>query len=85
MHTVDLLHEALETAQRLGYGVRHEWLGTGGGACEIAGRSWIFIDLALNAAEQLEKVCEVLLEDARIERCELPSSLARWLGMRRAA
>lgn len=85
MHTVELLHDALETAQRLGYGVRHEWLGTGGGACEVAGRKWIFVDLSLNSAEQLEVVCEILLNDPRIERCELPSDLSRWLGIRRAA
>ncbi len=85
MHTVELLHDALEVAQRLNYGVRHGWLGTGGGACEVSGRSWIFVDLATNSSEQLDMVCEVLLNDARINCCELPGVLSRWLGIRRAA
>jgi len=85
MHTVELLHDALEVAQRLGYGIRHEWLGTGGGSCEVAGRKWIFVDLSLNSSEQLELVCEILLNDSRIECCELPGDLSRWLGIRRAA
>lgn len=85
MHTVELLHDALEAAQRLNYGIRHEWLGTGGGACEVAGRKWIFVDLSTTSSEQLDMVCEVLLSDPSIAHCELPADLSRWLGLRRAA
>ncbi|MFP6675326.1 MAG: hypothetical protein VB878_09660, partial [Pirellulaceae bacterium] len=85
MHTVDLLHEALETAQQLGYGIRHEWLGTGGGACELTGRKWLFVDLAMNSQEQLEKVCEALQQDARLDCSKLSDGLSRWLQFRRAA
>ena len=61
MHTVELLEDALGTAERLGYRTRQEWLGgTGGGACEFAGQRWIFVDLALTAIEQLEQVTNAL-------------------------
>ena len=61
MHTVDLLEQACEIAEQLGYHTRQEWLGgSGGGACEFAGRKWIFVDLALSVFEQLEQVTEAL-------------------------
>ncbi|MBI1901067.1 MAG: hypothetical protein HYS13_08150 [Planctomycetia bacterium] len=61
MHTVDLLDESLRMARNLGYEVRFEWLGgTAGGACEIHGRRWIFLDLALTPAEHLQLVREAL-------------------------
>jgi hypothetical protein len=61
MHTVHLLDEALRAAERLGYQVRHEWLGgTGGGGCEIKGRKWLFVDLALGPGDQLEQVLDAL-------------------------
>jgi hypothetical protein len=44
----------LEEAQQRGYSVRCEWLGgAGGGACELRGRPWLFVDLALDPVEQL--------------------------------
>ena len=86
MHTIELLEECLAAAQRLGYQVRHEWLGgIGGGGCEFAGRRWLFVDLGLSAAEQLEQAATALRGDARLpaERLSLP--LARLLAPRRAA
>ena len=45
MHTVELMEQAVVVAKALGYGVRQEWLGgCGGGACEVGGRKWIFLD-----------------------------------------
>src|SRR5262245_13211882 len=50
MRTVELLEQAISTSQELGYRIRYEWLGgSGGGACEFAGRKWLFVDLALSA------------------------------------
>jgi hypothetical protein len=60
MHTVEMLEIALKKARSLGYEVRAEWLGGCGGACEIKGRKWLFLDLALTPAEQLEQVLEGL-------------------------
>jgi len=65
MHTVELLDEALDVARRLGFQVRQEWLaGNRGGACEIKGQKWIFIDLAESPWEQLQQICRVLAESS---------------------
>ena len=86
MHTVDLLAEALQVAERMGYGIRHEWLGAGGGgSCEFGGRKWLFVDLALNALEQLEQVTAALRSDPALYRVELSGSLQRLFDIRRAA
>lgn len=86
MHTVELLEEACRVAEYLGYQTRQEWLGgTGGGACEFAGKKWIFIDLALNSIEQLEQVTEALRSDPGVYTAALSAPLQSLLGMRRAA
>jgi hypothetical protein len=86
MHTVDLREQALALAKRLGYRIREEWLGgNGGGQCEFAGSRWIFVDLALNAAEQLEQVAEALRSDPAIQSMPLDSALRRLLGGRKSA
>jgi hypothetical protein len=57
MNTVRQLEQALAEAQRQGYKLRQECLdGVGGGACEIRGEKWLFLDLTLSPAEQLEVV-----------------------------
>jgi hypothetical protein len=64
MHTVELLEEAIALAKRLGYGIREEWLGgSGGGGCEIKGRKWIFLDMALPLLDQLDTVLDTLRRD----------------------
>jgi hypothetical protein len=61
MHTAELLQEAVESARRLGYEVRHDWLdGNGGGHCLVRGRKWLLLDVAQSPAEQLEIVAEAL-------------------------
>jgi len=86
MHTVELLEQMLATADRLGYGVRHEWLGgSGGGVCEYGGRKWLFVDLALNAVEQLDQVTEALRNDPGVHVIELAAPLQEALEIRRAA
>ena len=67
MHTVDLLQRLKELAEDAGYTVRHEWLGgAGGGACEFAGRKWIFVDLSLSVVEQLDQVAGALKNDPAV-------------------
>ena len=86
MHTVELLEQACDVAEQLGYRTRQEWLGgTGGGACEFAGRKWIFIDLALSVCEQLEQVTEALRQDPGIHLLDLSSPMRQVLGIRSAA
>lgn len=64
MHTVELLEGALRQVQALGYGVRQEWLGgSGGGACSMQGRKWLFLDLAQSPEEHLALARQVLAKE----------------------
>jgi hypothetical protein len=86
MHTIELLEQATTIASRLGYGIRQEWMGgCGGGACEVAGRKWLFVDLALSPAEQLDQFIYALREDPGIYSLDLPADLAQLLNIRKAA
>jgi hypothetical protein len=86
MHTVELLEQAQEVAEDLGYRVRHEWLGgNGGGACEFAGAKWIFVDLALNPVEQLHQIAQALRADPAIYLTTLSPELQHLLEIRRVA
>ena len=85
MRTVELLEQLLVVAEQLGYGIRHEWLGgIGGGACEFAGRRWIFVDLALSAEEQLDQIASALRDDPAIHVVALPPEVRKELELRRA-
>lgn len=81
MHsTVELLEAALQLSQRLGYTIRHEFLGgSGGGGCELRGRKYLFVDLALHVSEQLEQVCQALAEDPQLTRAKIPVELRPYL------
>lgn len=90
MHTVELMDQAIIAARKLGYDIRHEWLGgVAGGGCEVAGRKWLFVDLSLSAVEQLEQVCRVLDADPGVGTIPIPAALQRRLhqpvAYRRAA
>jgi hypothetical protein len=86
MHTVEMLERLKEAAERAGYTVRLEWLGgAGGGACEFAGRKWIFVDLALSVVEQLDQVWVALKDDPAVNLLETPLMVEHSLGQRRAA
>jgi hypothetical protein len=77
MHSVERLEQLLGQAANAGYVVRHEWLGgRGGGACEIAGRKHLFIDLAVTLAEQLEQAREALRLADGAAPTKLPSKAA---------
>ena len=86
MHTVEMLERLKELAENAGYTVRHEWLGgVAGGACEFAGRKWIFVDLSLSVIEQLEQVASALRVDPQAGSMHAPAAVERYLGWRRAA
>lgn len=86
MHTVELLQEALDTARRLGYEVRQDWLGgNGGGHCLVRGRKWILLDVAQTAEEQLEIVVEALRTEPAATRSVRSPELGLRLDGRMAA
>ena len=86
MHTVELLDEAVEAARRLGYEVKHDWLGgDGGGHCLVRGRKWLLLDVAQSADEQLEVVAEALRGEAGANRVVKSRELAQRLELRSVA
>jgi hypothetical protein len=86
MHTVEMLERMKDLAERAGYTVRLEWLGgSGGGACEFAGRKWIFVDLALSVVEQLDQISAALGDDPVIDLLAVSAPLKQQLRLRRAA
>ena len=90
MYSIDLKDEAIALAERLGWRVRQEYLGeVGGGPCEVGGRKWIFLDIALSPPEQFEQLLDALRGDPAIHAVKVPPGLQQLLGMapaiRRAA
>lgn len=86
MHTIELLQRALGLAESMGYGVRQEWLGgAAGGTCEIAGKKWLFVDLSLSPAEQLDQVTDALQQDPTLHTVAVPTQLGSFMGLRKSA
>jgi len=86
MHSVELYELAIRVAESLGYNVRHENLGgVGGGACEVAGRKCIFVDLTLSPHDQLDQVAEALGQDPAIYVVDIPTEIRELVGIGRAA
>ncbi|MDZ7615915.1 MAG: hypothetical protein U1E05_02860 [Patescibacteria group bacterium] len=76
MHTAEALEHALDAAARLGYEVRHDWLGgSGGGGCVLKGRKLLLVDLALGTVEQLDQVLDALRHDAEAPKLPMPQAL----------
>jgi hypothetical protein len=86
MHTVELLNEAVDTARRLGYEVRQDWLGgNGGGHCLVRGRKWLLLDVAQSADEQLDVVTDALRTEAGASKAIRSPQLAARVNIRKAA
>jgi len=86
MHTVELLNEAVDTARRLGYEVRQDWLGgNGGGHCLVRGRKWLLLDMAQTADEQLHVVADALRGEADAAKVVKSKELVKRLEVRNAA
>jgi hypothetical protein len=86
MHTVELLNEAVDTARRLGYEVRQDWLGgNGGGHCLVRGRKWLLLDVAQTVDEQLDVVTDALRMEAGVAKAVRSPELAKRLNIRSAA
>ncbi len=77
MHTVELLDEAIRLAQGLGYRLRQESLGGVGGACEIRGEKWLFLDLDAGPQEQLDCVLGALAREPSLGARTISAPLAR--------
>lgn len=84
MHTVELLEEALAVAEQLGFAIRHEWMGGAGGACEIAGKPWMFVDLSLTTDEQLDQVIESIKPHQGLHSLPLSPAMSFLLDVRTA-
>ncbi len=84
MHTVELLDEALKIAHQLGFVVRQDWLSGSGGACEIKGSRWLFVDLSLTPLEQLDQVLAAI-RPISTDATSMSPRLRHLLGVRRAA
>jgi hypothetical protein len=86
MHTVELLEQALDLAQRLGYQVREEWIGgCGGGGCEVHGRKLLFLDLASGPEDQLDQVVDALRSEPEAAGFPMPQKLRELVKLRKSA
>jgi len=86
MHTVELLERAVSLAQQLGYTVRQEWLGgSGGGACELKGRKYLFLDVAACPADQLELILDALRREPISPGLPICPELSDILRLRKSA
>ena len=84
MHTVELLEEAVRLADSLGFLIRQEWLSGGGGACELKGKRWLFVDLSLSPLEQLDQVLSAI-RSISSDQLSMSAELRRMLKPRLAA
>jgi hypothetical protein len=83
MHSVELLELALDAARQLGYVVREDALGGfPGGACQIKGKKWLFLDPSRATRERLELVLEAIAADPLATVTQLPPQLMRLLKIR---
>ena len=86
MSTIEQLDQLVEIAQQLGYRVRYDYFGgTGGGVCEFSGNKWLFLDLALTSAEQLEQLQAALANEPLLSTVEMDERLKQELAMKRVA
>ena len=86
MHTVELLGEAIALTKKAGYRIRQEWLGgTGGGGCEIQGRKYLFLDLALGPEEQFQQVLDTLRREPMVASLPISPPLRAHLFLRKSA
>jgi hypothetical protein len=86
MHTVEILEQALDLAVRLGYTVRQEcFAGSGGGACQLKGRKFLFVDLDLGPDEQLDQVATALQHEPIAPTLPISRELGELLKVRKIA
>ncbi|MFK7766319.1 MAG: hypothetical protein AB8B55_03675 [Mariniblastus sp.] len=80
MSTIELIDQLVDIASQLGYRVRYDYFGgTGGGICEFSGNKWLFMDLALTSAEQLEQLKDALANEPLLSTVDMGESAKRSL------
>ncbi|MEX2138970.1 MAG: hypothetical protein WD894_06890 [Pirellulales bacterium] len=85
IHSVELLELALQAAAQLGYRIREDALGFPGGACQLKGQKWLFVDPTLSSRERLQLVLDALAADPITATTELPPPLAQAVKQASAA
>lgn len=86
MHTVEMLKEATALARSAGYRIRQEYLGGAlGGGCEYGGQKWVFLDVALGPADQLEQLLDALRHDPALVGLPMSDLLRRQIGVKKSA
>ena len=86
MSTIEQIDQLVEIAQQLGYRVRYDYFGgTGGGVCEFSGNKWLFLDLALTSAEQLEQLLSALANEPLLSTVSIDDRMMQELAIKRVA
>ena len=68
MSTVQLMREGLDALRGAGCEIREEWLdGSGGGCCQLRGKSIYFVDLAIAPEDQLAVLLRTLRDEPLVE------------------
>ena len=86
IHSVELLEMALEAAARLGYRIREDALaGFPGGACQLKGQKWLFLDPSLSSRERLKITLDALAADPSTSTLDLRPEMKQVFQHRRPA
>ena len=81
-----LLAEAIELAETLGYRVRQEYLdGAGGGHCILSMHKMLLLDVTQPTEEQLNDVTDALRGEDQLWKHQLSPQLAQRLHITEAA
>lgn len=85
MSTIQQFDHLVEIAEQLGYRIRYDYFGgTGGGVCEFSGNKWLFLDLALTSAEQLELLQKTLANEPLLATINIAEEIKQDLSNRAA-
>ena len=85
MSIIQQIDQLVDIAEQLGYRIRYDYFGgTGGGVCEFSGNKWLFLDLALSSAEQLDLLKITLANEPLLATVNVDQEIKRELSQRAA-
>ena len=85
MSIIQQIDQLVDIAEQLGYRIRYDYFGgTGGGVCEFSGNKWLFLDLALSSAEQLDLLKTTLANEPLLATVNVDQEIKRELSQRAA-